>query len=106
MMPPATSVGDVRFVVVLSPSCPVLLRPQQYIAPVGVIAHACCAPIATSVNVRAPAETIVGVVCTVPCAPSPKRPDPAHPQQYRKPVEVSPHEAVAPVVTLVNAGAP
>src|SRR2546421_575862 len=53
--PPATGVGSARSVVVLSPTCPVLLFPQQYAVPSGDRAHECRLPLAMLLNWKLPA---------------------------------------------------
>src|SRR6476661_10164162 len=59
---PATATGSVRTVVVLSPSWPPRLSPQQYALPSAVRAHAWPPPTVSWVKVRA-VVTAFGVSC-------------------------------------------
>jgi hypothetical protein len=54
---PNTLTGEVRVVVVPSPSCPLVLLPQQSIAPVGRRAQVCVLPATTSTASLIPTAT-------------------------------------------------
>jgi hypothetical protein len=77
--PPETLVGDVLFVVVPSPSCPVPLSPQQYAAPLTRRPHIEVSPASIEEKVRPP-ETATGESLCV-LVPSPTSPDALRPQQ-------------------------
>jgi hypothetical protein len=63
-----------------SPSCPPVLAPQQWAAPLGVDPQVCTAPTLMTAKVRPPA-TSWGLVLVL-FVPSPNWPNELSPQQY------------------------
>src|SRR5512146_2546995 len=95
--PPATGVGFVRDVTVLSPSWPNWLLPQQYASPVELSAHTWKLPTLIEVNTGA-----VSKECGCGDTPTPS----TAPQQSAFPAVESPHENTSPVPTDWNATPP
>ena len=90
MSPPDTATGTPLFVVVLFPSSPWALYPQQYAAPLVVTPQVSESLVLTAVNVSPP-ETATGVRRSVPYVPSPSSPTVLFPQHYAAPLDVTPH---------------
>src|SRR5438874_13755583 len=90
--PPATGTGDSLLSVELSPSCPLLLVPQQYPAPEVLTVQTYLSPTLKSVKVRPPTTPIGSVLHGFPpqlsgpvSFPIPSSPALLSPQQYATP---------------------
>src|SRR5215208_860223 len=85
--PPATRVGVRRSVVVPSPSCPLVLSPQQYGTPAAVRPQLYSATVGTeTLRKESPPSTATGAAFTSERAPFPSWPWALYPQQYAAPV--------------------
>jgi hypothetical protein len=101
---PVTATGLVRVVGVPSPTCPVVLTPQQwtFVAYAGVIAQENDVPVdtavATGAAARVPPVTATGIADKV-VDPLPSWPEVFVPQQYTAPVTVTAHAWSLPALT-------
>jgi hypothetical protein len=92
-----TGPGTLRCDVVPSPSCPVMLLPQQWTAP-PASAHVCVSPSASAVTPVKPSTTTGVLLLT--SEPSPSWPASFEPQHETSPPTIA-HEYSVPVATAV-----